>query len=263
MNGSRVNTLFDSTVKGAGRTVIILILILPASLIYFSVSYLALLLPASKLVHKKWLKLLIWTNIILATLVVLKAQYSTALIILILVYLIYFFFDVKFNFVSLIKLLFFSFLISLIYIFRIDFLDYLSSFLDGSNYQMKISDLKASLINEQASGTVSERTERYVRSLNIFSESPIIGGNSRVEVGKHSLILDTFAQFGFFIGVLLIYILSYPFRNMRKSKSALTVLLPVSFVAILLFTLNNVAMSYGLVTYILAFIMVDLIENES
>ena len=121
----------------------------------------------------------------------------------------------------------------------------------GTNYYMKLNDLIDSTESAEASGTAFDRIARYIRSIIIFFENPVFGVLVRDSIGKHSLILDTFAQFGFIIGILLIYILfKIPYSIYRLSKKQQPLSFAILFVIIMLTSLNNIAMAYGFVFYI-------------
>lgn len=125
---------------------------------------------------------------------------------------------------------------------------------EGTNYELKIGDLASSIQSSEAMGTAGERTERYIRSLELFLRSPLWGEIERADVGKHSQLLDSYAQWGLGIGALLTYLLIFnpalkttlgcrgSWRNGFAVSAAVT--------ALVVFGLNNAFMSAGAIVYL-------------
>lgn len=189
-------------------------------------------------------------SVVLAMLVVLKAEYSTAVILMVLSVSFFLFHTKSFQHNIIIFLVFIlAYLVLKNYM--VDFLQFLLQYAEGTNYYFKLEDMITSLNTSDASGTAAERIERYFRSINIFLENPLVGIWSIENVGKHSLILDTFAQFGIFSGVALIYILfSIPYHILRTHKKNRKLALTVLFLIVALSSLNNVSMAYGFMFYL-------------
>jgi len=188
--------------------------------------------------------------LLLSMIVVLKAQYSTAVILMVISSLLFIFYsdNIYKNTILFLSLI-------LVYIameyYLIDILTMLQPYAEGTNYSHKISDTIATLQSGETTGTAKDRIDRYVRSFNLFLDHPFTGTWSMMPVGKHSLLLDTFAQYGILAGIALIYILFKPlvdiYKTHRKNRGfALTIL----FLAIALVSLNNVAMAYGFMLYV-------------
>lgn len=221
------------------------------SLIYFSVIYIAILLPIFKnfkLINKKSITiiLLAGVNIVLSSIVIIKAQYSTALILLFFVYACWFMIGNKLNYTKIITGFFAMLIGYVVWLFKIDLLLFLSTILEGPNYQMKITDIIYSLQGNSV-GTVDDRIERYIRSIDLFISNPIFGTISRNDIGKHSQFLDNFAQYGLIIGSLFFYIIMYkPYSYMFKCRNMFSMTFPSFVIIFALFGLNNIAMSYGL-----------------
>ncbi len=200
-------------------------------------------------------------SVFMAMLVVMKAEYSTA--VLLMVFSVSFFlFHTRSTHRN--TLLFLIFI--LVYIFfdtyKVDILQSLQPLAEGTNYRIKLQDSIDSIRLGEATGTTAERVERYRRSIGIFLENPALGIWSYMPVGKHSLILDTFAQYGFFAGVALIYILfKIPYQILQTHKKNRTLSVTVLFLIIALFTLNNVSMSYGFMFYIFYPYIIQRLEN--
>ncbi len=189
-------------------------------------------------------------SVLLAMLVVLKAEYSTAVILMVLS-VVYFLFHTKSVRRNIIIFLVFILAYLLLKSYMADFLQFLLQFAEGTNYRFKLEDMITSLNTDEAAGTAGERIDRYIRSINIFLENPFAGIWSIETVGKHSLILDTFAQFGIFAGVALIYILfKIPYQILKKQKKNRTLALTALFLIVALSSLNNVSMAYGFIFYL-------------
>lgn len=121
----------------------------------------------------------------------------------------------------------------------------------GTEYSTKVRDIRASLEDDQSTGTVEGRTERYSRSLGLFVENPVIGTLTFDNVGKHSAILDRFAQYGFAFGLLFFLLLTHvPFRAARSPLAPIGLAIAFLIVAIGFPMLNNVFMTWGLVLYV-------------
>lgn len=121
----------------------------------------------------------------------------------------------------------------------------------GTEYATKVRDIRSSLQDSSAQGTVEDRSERYERSLLLFAENPILGTLTFDAVGKHSAILDRFAQYGAPIGSLFAYLMIYvPWRTLRDRRVPVGMALAFFVAAVGFPLLNNVFMSWGLVLYV-------------
>jgi hypothetical protein len=232
-------------------------------LVYFVLAYSVCLLGLLKLnvinIRKnKFFTLLIVINIIFSLMVIYKSQYSTALITLLIAALLVLFLKK----VNLLYLTCFS-LFSIVMIVNLEsILVSVADFFIGTNYHLKIMDIIYSLRGNEA-GTVDDRTARYLRSIILFVENPVIGSLSLKDVGKHSLILDNFAQFGIFFGCMLSYIIfSIPYEIFKKEKNLITLTVPIFFVVISLTLLNNIAMSFGYVFFVFYPYLIYRIKND-
>ncbi len=121
----------------------------------------------------------------------------------------------------------------------------------GTLLAPKARDFRASLEESKSVGTVKGRSERYTRSMQLFIENPVIGTLSIDDVGKHSAILDRFAEYGIIFGSIFAYLLfSLPLRVLRHSARNFGVALSVVFVVILFSMLNNVFASFGFMVFV-------------
>lgn len=130
-------------------------------------------------------------------------------------------------------------------------LNVLQAATEGTEYGAKVQDLQVSLEQGESAGTVEGRTERYVRSAGLFLKNPVLGTLKFDDVGKHSAILDRFAQYGFGFGLLFAWLLLYvPLRMITSRHIPIGLALAFLAVAIGLPMLNNIFMSWGVALYL-------------
>ena len=123
---------------------------------------------------------------------------------------------------------------------------------EGTSYAHKVRDLLSSLELGAASGTVGDRTERYFRSLALFTENPLFGVLAIDDVGKHSTFLDGFARWGVIFGGILVYLVIFPaVKFMRENKQEFGVGLAMFVAIIVIFGLNDGFAAAGLMLYIM------------
>lgn len=121
----------------------------------------------------------------------------------------------------------------------------------GTEYEAKIADIRHSLEEGGSVGTLEGRNERYLRSARLFFENPLIGTLQFDDVGKHSAILDRFAQYGVAIGALFVALLVYvPLRALRGSRVPIGLALAFLVVALCFPLINNVFAAWGLILYV-------------
>ena len=196
-------------------------------------------------------RLLILGNFILAMLLVLRAQYAIALILSLLAV----------AFVLLIRsrqpqrLAISVCLVGLLGLMAaVSITPVLQSLEDtvaGTEYGRKVRDLRISLNESQSAGTVSSRANRYAKSLRTFAENPLAGSLTRNQVGKHSAIIDRFAQYGFVVGLIFFALMAYvPLRCLRWREVPIGLAMAFLVVAIGFPMLNSVIMVWGLILYV-------------
>ena len=121
----------------------------------------------------------------------------------------------------------------------------------GTEYSAKVRDVRRSLDEDQSTGTVGGRAERYQRSMRLALENPVLGTLTFDDVGKHSALLDRYAQYGFAIGTLFLLLLAYlPWRLVRDRRVPFGPSLAFLVIAVAFPLLNNVFMSWGLILYV-------------
>lgn len=121
----------------------------------------------------------------------------------------------------------------------------------GTEYSAKVRDVLASLNEGQSTGTLEMRTERYLRSVHMFFENPLMGTLVLTGNGGHSAILDRFGQYGVAIGALFLALLIFiPLRFLRSPQVPVGLGMAFLIVAVMVPTLNTVFMSWGLILYV-------------
>lgn len=124
----------------------------------------------------------------------------------------------------------------------------------------RINDLKRSLYYGESSETLETREEPTQISINTFKKHPILGavassdldnGDAGV-IGKHSVVLDSIATFGLFVGGFYIVLLMMPFIHLyshttRYKRKVGVVLFALSY--LMLMYNNNLTGAMGFVVY--------------
>lgn len=126
------------------------------------------------------------------------------------------------------------------------------SVFQDTNVGNKINDVLTSIQEDSAYGSVGDRVERYSRSTDLFLHSPLLGVLELRDVGKHSSYLDRFARYGLLFGALFVYLIVYvPLRMMKEMKTSFGMAFAVFLVAALFPLLNNVFIGFGTALYIM------------
>ena len=121
----------------------------------------------------------------------------------------------------------------------------------GTEYAAKVRDVRSSLAQGESTGTVDGRTERYERSLRLAMEHPVAGTLAFDPVGKHSAILDRFAQYGILVGLLFLGLLCYlPWRALRDRRVPVGLALAFLVMALGFPMLDTVFMAWGLLLFV-------------
>ncbi|WP_369611770.1 hypothetical protein [Marinobacter sp. RI1] len=202
-----------------------------------------------------WLpRLLIWYLTGLSILLVFSSQFATAVITVTICLAVIFVLwrPSSFRVILLFCLMFFLILFGKALI--VELLTYLAPIVEGTNYHLKVNDLLNSLQMDSAGGTVSDRVERYKRSLLLFLQNPFTGVLYFTDIGKHSTLLDTFARWGFFIGGVFLYLVTFTqvraLRSLSSQRGGLGVILGTLIAVLIVFGLNNAFMAAGAIIFI-------------
>ena len=121
-----------------------------------------------------------------------------------------------------------------------------------TSFERKIVDLISSIAMGEVTGTAEVRYERYMRSLDLFLDNLLLGVWSFDNLGKHSSVLDSYAQWGVLFGTIFLYLLVLPavrafFANPWKPQLYLVLCLPLVGV----FVLNNEFAAAGVIIYLI------------
>lgn len=196
-------------------------------------------------------RLLIWGNFLLAVLLVLRAGYSIALILSTLAILCVLLIRSRQTMPFAISLCVVSLLVLLGSVLLEPALRSLEGVVVGTEYDEKVRDILSSLDDGQSTGTVEGRTERYLRSLQMFVENPVMGSLVLTGNGGHSAIFDRFGQYGVAVGLLFLALLIHvPLRFLRSRQAPVGLSLAFLIVAVVFPMLNTVFMSWGLILYV-------------
>ena len=215
--------------------------------VYMNVLLYSLLLIFKKTIKNKLINYLVWANLIVLVLTILYANFLIAILLLN--------FQIIYLSVNSTKgSIKFMYLLSVILILLTAYsnIEYIEketySLVESTSLRLKHVDIFSQIRGDQSvNGTIDSRIERYTRSLNIFFTNPITGVLSFDNIGKHSNILDLFAQFGFLIGLLFLYIIKkLPLEILKKSKFGNKYYMKSFIWALIIFGLvNNYAMQHG------------------
>ncbi len=196
--------------------------------------------------QNKFLFLLLSLNFCLSVVYFIKAQYSIALA---LCCLILFCSLIRFKSVLSTSLTTLMLLVAAFACFTvISAPEILVDILEGTRYQQKVIGLMGLLSGSETTAAVSSRVEVYTRSVLTFVDNAAFGVGAYDErIGKHSDILDKFAQFGLIYGLSVMYALVYVPIKMREwlgyrmKKEILLVVVIILLIA----TLNTVPLEMG------------------
>lgn len=123
---------------------------------------------------------------------------------------------------------------------------------DGMDYQRKLLDIQEWRAVGESMGSVSDRMERYLRSLGLFFDNPFIGALAHGPTGNHSAFLDNLAKRGFLFGGIYIALVFYlPMRMLRLLPENRGLVVAVLVVVGLFPLVNTMPMAYGVMLFIM------------
>jgi len=134
-----------------------------------------------------------------------------------------------------------------------------SDFFGDTMNASRMAELNQLFAKNEVGNSLEARSYTYNRSLEAFLESPIFGDVNKelstniglTGFGQHSQILDCFALFGFFIGILQLYLFCKPFIIRMRTTDA--TLKKLSFIILTIFVLliffNNITPSIGFAAF--------------
>lgn len=217
-------------------------------IVYMNSIIFPLFLLLIKTLKDRWIKLLILVNFVLSFVIVLKAGFLIAISLI--VFQFFYLVFLPFNIIQKQFLILFFSIGSLFILNNIDEIERISyPLVEESSLKYKHADIFNIIKGEKAEyNTVSIRLERYERSLRQSFLNPVVGLLSFNNVGKHSNILDIFAQFGIFMGILFLYLLrKIPLSIIKKMPKKYKNYINCFFWSLLILgTFNNFSMQNGI-----------------
>ncbi|MDP3379038.1 MAG: hypothetical protein Q8S53_11785 [Brevundimonas sp.] len=205
---------------------------------------------------------LITANLVLGMMLVVRAGFSIAIILMIISVVLSLAFKRRSPLLLTLLPLFVVMAYLLAQVALVPLLQFLLPVTEGTPYYRKVLDVIETIESDQSQGTFNDRWVRYVRSFELFVQNPIFGVLSARDVGKHSAYLDTYARYGVLVGSVLVYLLTYlPVRMMRGMRDNFGLAFSVLAIMILLPLLNDVFASLGVMLFIMIPVACDLVER--
>jgi len=196
----------------------------------------------------KWI---VHINFALSTLVIINAGYTIALITAITSIALLVTFRAQSRHVLMKSATLALALLCLFVIFYNPVINAIEELATGTEYSEKVEDIKYTLEYGNVTGSIETRWERYTRSIELFFQHPILGTLTFDDVGKHSSFLDTFAQYGFFIGLLFSFILLFkPLNSLHSKTISSTLAISILFLVIMIPLLNRIFGAFGCVLFL-------------
>jgi hypothetical protein len=246
-SSAEAEALTELGVGGYGM-VYFLVLYIPS--IFFLIRKRSEILFKSKILNKLFYPIIL-TNFLSGIYTIYKADYVIA-ILLMLVGLGFSFFYSPTNRVK--KGLFLGGLVAgvvVIPMLIVRYINELSEIFWGTSLHRKLVDIQISVVSGKSSGTVLDRTERYMRSIGYYLDNPIFGTLKKDNLGKHSMVLDTFAQYGTLLGILFVFTLMYLFwRSKNEYTQPSNIHLTMAVLLFLTAALNNLGAILGVAVFI-------------
>lgn len=211
-----------------------------------------------------WQRKLVSINLVLAILLVMSSGFTIAVLTLILTFTVILLLG-KLTALRIVSSIFVCIIFILFYKpIGLVTLEFVEPYAIGTNYHLKITDMKHSLIEGNATGTAEGRTERWTRSIELFKQYPILGTLSDRDIGKHSEILDIFAKYGIGVGILFLFVIFQPTVNGFNRRSSLLkgISLAMLIATIAALIMNNLVAAQGLAIFIILPLSLALIQSS-
>ncbi|TXK77880.1 hypothetical protein [Mesonia sp. K4-1] len=230
-------------------------------LIYANVLMLPLFFYYRKRTNNLYKQVLIYANILFSITFILLADYLIAIILIIFQLLTFLF--IKASYADRIIIIGILLVTLLLFYNNLNYFDKLTySWVEFSSLRYKQEDIFNMFRGVDGNNnTIDGRTGRYFRSLNLLASNPITGTFSFDEIGKHSNIIDQFAQYGIIFGFLMLRIIFMLPQNLLRTTNNeyLKYFLNIYMVTlILLGILNNYGAAMGC-----SFLLLSCVENKS
>lgn len=196
-------------------------------------------------------ELIIWSNIILGSAVILLAGYSIAIITTIVGIIVVLFANRIRPINFFLILLFLLPSILLLSYPLLSILKYILPMVEGTAYAAKVNDVIYGFEYLEFSGTAELRAERYLRSLDLFFENPFLGVLSLDPIGKHSAVLDVFARYGVLIGIIFFILITIvPLRAIGFANGSYGLAYSILLVTLFIAFLNNISASMAPILFL-------------
>lgn len=232
--------------------------------VYANVVLLPILLIALKVFKRSgnyFLRVLTSINIFLCLFFIVKAQYTIAILLTILALVFLAYSAVRRHIYLLAPVMLASVFVFIYYVSEYVSVENVQFFLEGTRYRVKFLDL-ISLFESGAQLTddsVGGRLYAYMKSVSVFFESPVFGSLAfDYQLGAHSDILDKFAQWGVFIGALVVFSISWFFQVVKsvEGKEFSREIFVAQFCLLVIALFNTLAMEVGVVFIFLSGVLV-------
>ncbi len=200
--------------------------------------------------ERLWCRAVAVVFVVTSYTLVFRSQYFMAILVGILIPFLYYGFSIENRNKRILILIITMFIFGLVYV-EIDWIlaRGLEIFSNQRSVTVKINDLY-SILNggDIYDSEFSTRFTRYIKDINYVFYHPILGGLSYSVTGNHSFVLDVFAQYGVFIG--LICILHGFIKPITKFANGITIRNVVLVVFLIIATLNVVPFAMGAVLFV-------------
>lgn len=128
------------------------------------------------------------------------------------------------------------------------FRESLLSFFDGTKVARKIEDIYNSIHGTEVADSIQSRIDRYLSSIQTIFCFPFIGGLWFAAGGGHSILMDTFAQYGIWGGVIFVKMFyCVPMKVKKESSDIRDVRIANAFLVSLLVVTLLDGMPYNMV----------------
>ena len=234
------------------------------SFIYFVVASGIIFLHFAFTLKQKHKKILSLVAYIFSVIFVMKSNYMTALIVLLVSSLFYFVVNgCKKGKRSILYISFISIISVVIVLNMNSILNGLRDFLPARISRVIYETGSESVFHSIVEEFLLDRWPTMQSSIEVFRKYPIFGavgngaltydGSALQGLGQHSYILDTYAFFGLIIGTWSIYVIAQPYRdkNWERNSNNIALTVAMGICIFLLFLFNNATESIALVSGII------------
>lgn len=196
-------------------------------------------------------KILVVLNVALASMLIVMAGYSIAVIGLFVCVICITTVKSR-STIRIVLAIFLALLVTLFYKPTLSFaLRQIQPLTAGTSYSVKVTDVLRSLEQGDATGTAALRSERYRRSALLFVENPVTGVLRFEDIGKHSEILDSYGRWGILWGSVFLYLVAFvPYRALRSMRRNFGAALSMIAVTLIVTGLNRAFGAAGVMVFL-------------